>query len=505
MAFPLSPSQAEGIGTLTRRALDSATGLLPMTKSPGRSDARIKPKQIENPGQREAQVARVRLCPRRLLMYVGEEFRISPLPLDNSGAPVHGVVFSWVSSDNGVATVASDGNVAAARSGQCLVTASLAQKQARVRVEVRDGTRPRLTNAQWDVEHGNECADPEADPEPTSGSKQGEPQFGVQLLPPPDPDEPPNVAAAGSRFNATGHPRFSPNLALQSAPGSDDNQLGSSNFHLSIPIFGSGGRGVGAGLNLSDNSRMWTKNPDTSEIIFDYDQGWPAPGFRLNYGWIIRNYNVPSGSTGNYLLIEADGTRTALIKQGATSVYRSEDGRYLQFTNHVLSFPNGTTVRYTLNNSRFLPVSVKDMNGNSISITYVDRNAGGCSDAQRVEACDCNSGCSSPARQAINYITDTLGRLITFYYYADGHLAEVRAPGYTNGAPDRVLAKFYYQTITLSYNFSLTVSGAPGNGQVDVLRRVYFPETGGGMSLISMSKPDLRYTVCAPTRRCGWL
>jgi RHS repeat-associated protein len=480
MALPLSPVQAEGMGTLARRVLDSATDLLPKTKSLGRSDARIKPKQIESPGQREAQVTRVRLCPRRLLMYVGEEFKLSPLPLDNSGAPVHGVVFSWISSDSQVATVASDGIVTAGKSGQCFVTASLARKQARVRVEVRGSARPRLTNAQWDVEHGNECADPEVDPDESSDSKQGEPQFGVQLLPPPDPDEPPNVNSGGSRFNATGHPRFSPNLALQSAPGSDDNQLGSSSFHLSIPILGSGGRGVGAGLNLGYNSRMWTKNPDTSEMIFDYDQGWPGPGFRLNYGWIIRDYDVPVGSSGNYLLIEADGTRTPLIKQGATGVYRSNDGRYLQFASHILSLPNGTTVRYTLNNSRFVPVSVKDINGNSISITYVDRNAGSCSDALRVEACNCGSGCSKPARQAINYITDTLGRLITFYYYADGHLAEVRAPRYGGGTPDRVLAKFYYQTLTLSYNFSLTVSGAPGNGQVDVLRRVYFPETGRG-------------------------
>lgn len=479
IAVSFSPAHAEITGARARLFLDSAIDLL-SSRTFKHTNPELKPQQLETPGQREGRVTRVRLCPRRLLMYVGEEFILSPLPLDNNGAPVHGVVFSWETSDPKIATIASDGIVTATNSGSCFVTGLLGSKQARVAVEVRDGARSRLANAQWDNEHRNDCDDAEQDSASTN-SDPADPQVGAQLLPPPDPDEPPNVADAGARFNATGHPRFSPNLSAAST----DSQLGSSSFNLSIPIFGSGGRGVGAGLNLSYNSRMWTKN-GTSSIIFDYDQGWPAPGFRLNYGWIIRDYNVAIGSSGNYLLIEADGTRTPLIKQG-TDTYRSEDGRYLQFSNHILSLPNGTTVKYTLNNARFLPVWVKDINGNSISITYVNRDAGLCSDAQRVETCDCAAGCSKPARQAINYIKDTLGRLITFYYSANGHLAEVRSAPYGGTGLDRVLAKFYYQTIGLIYNFSRTVSGAPGNGQVDVLRRVYFPETGRGYVFDSYS------------------
>lgn len=485
MALPVSPSQAHVTGARVKLWLDAATNLLRKSKkSPKRIDTRVKPRQIQSVSEREGQVTRLRLCPRRLLMYVGEEFAVSPLPLDSKGAPVHGVVFSWASGDRQIATVASDGTVAAVKNGQCVVTASVGQRQARVNVEVRDGARPKQTNAQWDAEHLNDCTDPEQDPVPSSASGPSDPQFGVQLLPPPDPIEPHNVAAGGARFNANGHPRFSPDLTLQSAPASTDNQMGSSSFHLSIPIFGSGGRGMGVDLSLAYNGRVWTKDPGTNTILFDYDQGWPAPGFRLNYGWIIRDYNVPTGSSGNYLLIEADGTRTPLMRQG--SVYRSEDGRYLEFSSHNLTFPDGSQVKYTDINSRFLPVRVRDVHGNSIFITYVDRNAGSCSDAQRVEPCDCSNGCYKPPRQSINYITDTLGRQVTFYYYADGHLAEVRGPGY-NGAPDRVLAKFYYQTITLSYNFSLTVSGVPGDRQVDVLRRVYFPETGTGYVFDSYS------------------
>ena len=488
IAVPFSPSQAQVTGADAKLALDSVMSLLrEASKSSKRTGTPLKSKQIESPGQREARVASISLCPRRALMYVGEEHIVSPLPLDRSRQPVHGIAFSYESSDKNIADVASDGSVTALKPGECFVTASAGQTRAKVLIEVRDGLRSRLTNAQWDNEHAGECEDPEQDPELSltqaeTQSRRNEgkdPSFVPESLPPPDPDEPTNVPAAGSRFNTTGHPRFSPNLALKASATSNDNQLASSSFNLSIPIYGSSGRRVGTDLNLVYNSRMWTKNPQTTGIIWDYDQGWPAPGFRLNYGWIIRDYDVPSGVLGNYLLVEADGTRTPLINKGG-GLYRSDDGRYLQFANHFLTYPDGTLVRYELRNSRLLPIYVKDVNGNSISITYVDRNANNnCSDAQRVEACTCGSGCYAPARQSINYITDTLGRLITFYYYANGHLAEVRAPGY-NGAPDRVLAKFYYQTITLQYNFSLAVTGAPGDNQVDVLRRVYLPETGRG-------------------------
>jgi hypothetical protein len=185
----------------------------------------------------------------------------------------------------------------------------------------------------------------------------------------------------------------------------------------------------------------------------------------------------PYGFIGNYLLIEADGTRTPLISQ-RSNLYRSNDGRYLEFLAGAINrlyLSNGTIINYYLNGSNLLPVKIKDIHGNSINVSYVTT----CAEARRVEACTCGSGCVRPPRQAIKQISDTLGRLVTFYYYADGNLAEIHAPGY-NGGRDRTLAKFYYQSLTLAYNFSLTVSGVPGVGQVGVLRRVYFPETGRG-------------------------
>jgi RHS repeat-associated protein len=489
-AFQLSPTRAEVNGASATRLLRSAVDLLCSPHRSHESNAtKAKRQQIETASDREARVAHISLCPRRVLMYVGEEHVLAPLPLDNSRAPVHGVAFSYESGDATIAEMASDGTVTAVKPGACFVTATVGQKKAKVKVEVRDGPRPRLTNAQWDAEHANDCRDPEQDPSPASSSVEVQsnggippkPPFSPELLPAPDNDPPPNIASAGSHKNAVGHPRFTSDLRLQSEIASEDNQLGSSSFNFTVPIFSSGGRGVGVDLNLVYNSRLWTK--DSSTMVFDYDVGWPAPGFRLNYGRIVPNYN---GSSGNYLLVEADGTRTPLINI-SNNYYRSNDGRYLEFTTvepKRLFMPNGTVVSYEAFGSQLLPTQIKDVHGNSITIDYVTS----CQDASRIGTCDCNTTCVKPPKQAIKQITDTLGRHVTFYYNTTGQLAEIRVPGFGGPtASDRTVAKFSYQTITLNYTFStgITVIAAPS--QVDVLRRVYFPDTGRGYVFDSYS------------------
>lgn len=270
-----------------------------------------------------------------------------------------------------------------------------------------------------------------------------------------------------------------------------DNQLGSDSFNLTIPILGSPGRGVGVGLNLVYNSRVWTKDVATNHMVFDYDVGWPSPGFRLNYGRIIRDYDVSSGP-GNYLLIEPDGTRTTLYSLGNNN-YRSNDGRHIQFTGGTLNqlyYTDGSIVFYEqVGPSKLLPVYIRDIHGNSISVSYVAN----CADAPRVNpgTCTCGTNCTKPTKQAIKQITDSLGRVTTFYYDNTGKLAEIRVPGY-NGVAERTLVRFGYRnpTLTLSYDFdpgSLTVIGVPDNNQIDVLSRIYFPDTGRGYTFDSYS------------------
>jgi RHS repeat-associated protein len=483
MALPVSPAQAEVVGKRAGNAVGAGLALLrDLLSDPTRTGRGRQSQSVEDSAQRAARVARVSLCPRRMLMYTGEVYTLSPLPLDLQGQPVHGVVFTWESSDKQVVEVASNGSVTALKAGQCVVTSSVGSRTEQVLVEVRDGARPSLTNEQWEAEHANDCTDPEQSPVDFAGRPQPlKPHGDVSPSLVVDPDDVPNVGGAGNAANATGHPRFAPNLALQSNATGTDNQLGSYNFNLSIPIFGSGGRGVGVGLSLVYNSRLWTK--DGTKMVFDYDHGWPAPGFRLNYGRIVPNYNAPSGLSGDYLLIEADGTRIPLVQQ-SPGKYLSQDGQYIEYditnpNDRKLTYPDGTLVRYILNGpSKIVPQTIEDINGNSITIDYVTN----CNNTPRViqPPCSCGTNCVKAPRQAIKSIKDTLGRFITFYYYDDGNLAEIRGPGYSNG-PERVLAKFSYETRTISYSFgTMTVQGVPANNQVDMLKRVFFPETGRG-------------------------
>lgn len=472
----LTPAQAELLGETARKLFESTT---PISFTHRNAKAIERTKDMT---ELAALVSSVRLCPRKLLMYVGEDYTLVPLPLDRFGNPVHGLVFSWSSSETRIATIKSNGSVVAAAAGKCVVTASLVSKRDDVLVEVREGERPFLTSQQWDAEHASDCDDPTAQPSQLPGKTEA----GVSAVTPAvihDDDDFHNVGKAGSAANATGHPRFNANLRTQGS----DNQLGSNSYNFSVPIFGSAGRGPGVNVSLAYNSRPWTKNEDSTnhQMVYDYDQGWPAPGFRLNYGRIIPDYNVATGLVGNFLLIEADGTRTPLINQNESSIYRSSDGRYIEFNydrghqKGFLSLPDGTLVKYTMDyGPKLVPIWIRDIHGNQINITYIST----CSDALRVVSqCACGVDCFRPQRQAINYITDTQGRVVTFWYNGDGSLAEIHVAKYGSG--ERVVARFSYQTITLGpFNFAspLVTTGVPSGNQVDVVKRVYFPDTGRG-------------------------
>ena len=58
-------------------------------------------------------------------------------------------------------------------------------------------------------------------------------------------------------------------------------------------------------LNLHYNSRLWNKSG--SELTYDIDRGFPAPGWSLGFGKIM-----DMGANGGSLLIDADGIITAV-------------------------------------------------------------------------------------------------------------------------------------------------------------------------------------------------
>lgn len=168
MAFPLSPSQAEVIGESARRALDSASLFLRKSaKLSNHSNALVKPQTFETPTERATHVRYLRLCPRKLLLYVGEDFTLVPTPLDQSKEVVHGADLIWSSKNTSIASVLSWGEVLAIAPGATQVTVQSGATKADVDVEVRAGVRPKLADRTdrdpaWDAEHSRDCDDPEA-------------------------------------------------------------------------------------------------------------------------------------------------------------------------------------------------------------------------------------------------------------------------------------------------------------------------------------------------------
>jgi hypothetical protein len=83
MAFTLSPVQADKAGEQARDTIESVIKFL--GKSPlKRKPPSVKSQDFKGPVTRASEVKHLRLCPRELLLYVGESFTLVPLPLDRT-------------------------------------------------------------------------------------------------------------------------------------------------------------------------------------------------------------------------------------------------------------------------------------------------------------------------------------------------------------------------------------------------------------------------------------
>src|SRR6185436_18945045 len=91
------------------------------------------------------------------------------------------------------------------------------------------------------------------------------------------------------------------------------------------------------------------------------------------------------------------------------------------------------------------------------------------------------SSASGFAPLAIDYIIDSMARVIQFQYDANFNLTSITAPGVGGTSQNpvtRTLAHFDYQSRSLGYNFSgLTVENATSGQMLTTLRHIYFPVT----------------------------
>lgn len=226
------------------------------------------------------------------------------------------------------------------------------------------------------------------------------------------------------------------------SPGEDNPTLpGSQSYGYSVPILGLPGRnGLDLNLMLYYNSHIWTIDLTSGTATFNADRDFPSQGFRLGFGYVEGPITNALG-TQSYMLTEPDGSKRELRFSSGTT-YVSFDSSYVDWNSStkVLRRKDGTQWSYQQvgTSTIFRPTQIKDTNGNFISISY------------RTESYFSN--------QAINTITDTLGRVITFNY----ETTKGRLTSITQGA--KTWATFSWNTAyTLKYNFTLTVVDSPAN------------------------------------------
>jgi len=509
LATPLGPAQADGLGRAARatwRTMSAAANRYGASSDSDTFDRLIKalgkrPGKVVSAAAQAEQVTVLQVCPTQHIMFVGECYTFTPVALDSSNKVVHGAAMSWSSLTPAVATVSSFGEVEAVAVGTTTVTVQSGSVSTQIQIEVQGGTRPKGSNQQADLDPPTNCGDQQASmfaPQSAAGAPAQQSLIGADgVLYDGDPNPAPGSLATHFR-NAVGNPRFTA-TSQASAAVPTSTQLGSYNYQFNVPVVSVGGRGASANIGMTLNSRVW--NTDNGKLTFNYVGAYPGPGWSMGYGKIIRNYNatatgdgsgIGSGnSPGDYLLVTGDGTRIRLAaKYDNVSrwFHESDDGSFLQFNpiSGEMLYPDGTRMIYGSVNGVLLPTAMIGTNGGAITMTYRDY---------------CEGACVRPFRHrtALSAVRDTLGRYVTFHYYGDndytadpanghpaGELAAIKAPD-TSGLQQEVI-RVEYQLVTLKYDFgSLAVDAPANNTQIQLVRRIYYPQTGRGFLFLDYS------------------
>jgi RHS repeat-associated protein len=407
----------------------------------------------EKQSDRDAKVDSIKIFPGDVTMTLGEREFFAALAYDRDGQQVGGVKFKWRADDPATKKpikLSQTGEFVPTAAGAYAMSVQGAGHKAEVTVTVVDDPdRPTSSTAPVRVTQISSRDLVSKAPPPVSSK----PHIAVEIE---DPGwDSGNYPAAGDPGNDRGDP---PGRPLHHGAGTG-------NFQISAPVLSLPGRGIDISLALTYNSRVWTLS--NSDITYDIDRDWPAPGWSFGFG------RVAGLGTGGAMIIDADGTRHGFA--GSVTQY---PGGYIGFTGHTtdgtfidyntftdntgtinyaqVKMPNGTVVQYGApGRGAVYPQLITDANGNYINIGYRFNPDKG---------------------PKILFVTDTLGRTINFYYEGP-KLTAITAPGLAGG--ERELVRLHYKTITLNYGFSSTrVPHAATD--YDVLDAIYYPGTATG-------------------------
>src|SRR5262249_47001075 len=144
--------------------------------------------------------------------------------------------------------------------------------------------------------------------------------------------------------------------------------------------------------------------------------------FSISFGRIV-TYGLDPNT--KFILVDPDGTRHYLGSgvSNQNHTYQTNDGTHITYvgnatTGGTIYYKSGISMGVGITNNRLLVSTVSDTNGNSYSISYAGLGSP-----------NCNNGLGMQWRQAINYIYDSLGRVISFQYDSCNNLVGITAPG----------------------------------------------------------------------------
>ncbi|HEX8247055.1 MAG TPA: RHS repeat-associated core domain-containing protein [Pyrinomonadaceae bacterium] len=402
-------------------------------------------------------INRIRVEPQITEMFEGDRISFSAIGIDAAGNPVSGLKFSWSCYDLGArqgSPISKSGVFAPAYPSDYRITVEGGNLKTEFEVKVKKGLNRRAGEKPL-----REITVSTKETEETQNAAQQQGQTGTK--------DQPQTSDLGD-INGWNDGNYgsgdNPGNTVGNPPGGlEDAGAGSGNFQISAPLLDLAARGSSLSLGLYYNSRLWTKSG--TNITYDIDKGFPAPGWNLGVGKMV----LPGGNSGA-MIIEPDGTRrgyTGTVTTYGTSQWftgYTTDGSFIDYgysgyngyTTGYANYPNGTRVSYGAGYDWVIyPTSIQDVNGNVTTITYVN-----------------NQG------PRISSITDTMGRVIQFHYDAYNLLTAVTTPGLSGGAP-RTLVRLHYKQLSLSYQFS-GLTPRVRNGTPWVLDAIYYPATGTG-------------------------
>src|SRR5262245_44314302 len=451
-----------------------------------------KPEPQETQEERNSRVARVDISPREATIAAGQEIYFIAVAYDANNSPIGGVSFDWDKENEDTGERApveergkissANGRFSSSKEGNFRVKARFGGREASAKVKVKG---LKYLSGQQPI--GTRTVSSRDLPQP-SRSSLSLPATKNRIA----KNAPGRFATRYSSAGTRAMPRLLPllidefgwndgNFSTADDPGKvrgeppghpPDGGAGSSNFHFAAPVLSLSGRGRDLNFGLSYNSRVWHKA--NSEITFDIDHDWPGPGWSLGFGKI-----VAMGTQNGYMIIEPDGTRRpytcsiTLYMGIQEAVCKTTDGSFIDYNvranppesggapiSAIAYLSNGIQVYYGYPaDNAVYPYASYDANGNMILITY--RN---------------NLG------PQIDKITDTLGRVIKFYYDSHNLPLAINGPG-LNG-PTHTLVRITYEWKDLTnlggnYGFS-GVTPKVRNNVIPVIKAIYYPANKTG-------------------------